>query len=131
MWDFLKEVPFWTYPLAAPILYMSGKQLWLSFKSSTDAQTGQWRTESGFIKQLVAERDKALKERDDMAKEKDAAVRESTEVYRQMAEVNARLEIMQSQLDSAREQMAAMREQMAAMRELLSEIQGKQNENDT
>jgi hypothetical protein len=83
------------------VFFVAIKYFWPLMKQSLDTQITQGRTESGLLRQVIAERDKALAERD-------RAEQRADELFAQLADVQAQLKIMAFQLESAKAQLGPL-----------------------
>lgn len=87
-------VPGWAWPTGGMVFFVAIKYFWPLMKQSLDTQVTQGRTESGLLRQVIVERDKALAERD-------KAEGRADELFAQLADVQAQLKIMAFQLEAA------------------------------
>lgn len=77
-------------------MFVAIKYLWPLMQQSLTAQTGQWRTENAFMRQMAAERDKAIAE-------KEAAEKRADEYFAAMADMKTEVRMLTLQLQIANE----------------------------
>lgn len=95
------EVPTWAWVIGAPTGFLAFRVLWPALRDSLSAQSGQWRMESGFIKQLSEELRQVKAERDE-------ADRRADGLFRQLADLEAQMTVMHYKQEQAEGQIEAL-----------------------
>lgn len=104
------EVPTWAWIIGAPTGFFAIRILWPALRDSLTAQSGQWRMESGFIRQLSEELRQAKAERDE-------ADRRADELFSQLTDLRAEMTVMTFKQQQAEQQIAALTDQLAKLME--------------
>lgn len=97
----VNALPIWAWPTGVGVFFIAVKYLWPLMKQSLDTQLTHGRTESGLLRQVIAERDKALAE-------KQHAEDRADELFERLADVQSRLTIMSYQLEAAQKQISEL-----------------------
>lgn len=96
--------------LAGVVLALWAKHVWPAWRDSMTSQSGQWRTESGFVKQLSAELDRALVRADEADTRAERAIeraeasdRRADKYFMELAEMKTQVKLLTYQLKVAHE----------------------------
>lgn len=104
----ISDVPTWAWVAGAPTGFFAVRILWPTLRDSLSAQSGQWRMESGFIRQLSEELQQVKSERD-------AADRRADELFGQLTDLRAEMTVMMYKQEHAASQIETLKDQLATL----------------
>lgn len=106
-------VPGWAWPTGGMVFFVAIKYLWPLMQQSLTAQTGQWRTENAFMRQMAAERDKAIAE-------KEVAENRADEYFAALADMKTEVRMLTLELKIANER-------ITQLTQTVNELRGKKD----
>lgn len=106
----MENLPAYAWGVGGAVAVAGLRYFWPTIKAAWSSQAGQWRTESGFVRQLSDELDRALAraEAADSRADKDRIAREEADrradkYFAELAEMKTQVQLLTMQLKLANE----------------------------